>query len=157
MYQTPVPAAAVAPEVPQKPLSASTTRAPCSAALMAAHVPAGPPPRTSTSALYSTDPAVADNFSARPAMDHPPQIQIRGAHRSRIAQHRVRSRVWQFQIFAPIWAKLPSIHTATEDSCVDISAVFSGRRTQQLSAPQSSDFSRIFLFCLDRKSTRLNS
>ncbi|WP_245474587.1 hypothetical protein [Bradyrhizobium sp. Leo121] len=40
IYQTPVPAAAVAPDVPQKPLSARTTRAPCSAALTAAQVPA---------------------------------------------------------------------------------------------------------------------
>ena len=47
---SPVPEGAVAPEVPQKPLSASTTRAPCAAALTAAHAPAGPPPITSTSA-----------------------------------------------------------------------------------------------------------
>jgi hypothetical protein len=38
------------------------------AAPTAAHVPAGPPPRTRTSASYSTDAAVADSFSARPAM-----------------------------------------------------------------------------------------
>lgn len=46
----PVPEGAVAPEVPQKPLSASSTRAPCAAALTAAHAPAGPPPITRTSA-----------------------------------------------------------------------------------------------------------
>src|SRR5262245_53805755 len=76
MYQPPVPAAAVAPDVPQNPLSANTTRAPHSAALIAAHVPAGPPPRTRTSASYSTDPAVADSFSARPVIDHSPQSNV---------------------------------------------------------------------------------
>ena len=48
-YQMEVPDGAVAPEVPQKPLSASTTRAPVRAASNAAQVPAGPPPSTSTS------------------------------------------------------------------------------------------------------------
>ena len=49
-----VPAAAVAPEMPQQPLSTSTTFAPLVAAAMAAQVPAGPPPITSTSASWST-------------------------------------------------------------------------------------------------------
>jgi hypothetical protein len=43
-YQTPVPPDAVAPLVPQYPLSASTTSAPASAAFSAAQVAAGPPP-----------------------------------------------------------------------------------------------------------------
>src|SRR5580692_9567516 len=88
MYQTPVPAAAVAPDVPQNPLSASTTRAPYSAALIAAHVPAGPPPRTRTSASYSTDPAVADSFSARPVMDHSPQSNV-ARHSKGAASHSI--------------------------------------------------------------------
>src|SRR4051794_19694233 len=52
-YQTPVPTAAVAPLVPQYPLSARTTEAPSPAAFRAAQVAAGPPPTTSTSAVSS--------------------------------------------------------------------------------------------------------
>jgi hypothetical protein len=74
--------------VPQKPLSAKTTRAPRSAALIAAHVPAGPPPRTKTSASYSTEPAVADSFSARPVMDHSPQTEF-ARHNTDAASHNI--------------------------------------------------------------------
>src|ERR1700677_86144 len=48
-YQTPVPADAVAPDVPQQPLSTSTTLAPLAVADNAAQVPAGAPPITRTS------------------------------------------------------------------------------------------------------------
>ena len=48
---TAVLAAAVAPLVPTRPLSASTTDAPARAAAIAAQAPAGPPPRTRTSAV----------------------------------------------------------------------------------------------------------
>src|SRR6266702_2037212 len=88
MYQMPVPAAAVVPDVPQNPLSASTTRAPCSAALIAAHVPAGPPPRTRTSASYSTEPAEDESFSARPVMDRSPHFQFRAAQHD-AASHNI--------------------------------------------------------------------
>src|SRR4051812_34443184 len=52
-YQTPVPPDAVAPLVPQYPLSARTTEAPSRVALSAAHVAAGPPPTTRTSVVSS--------------------------------------------------------------------------------------------------------
>src|SRR6478609_4096551 len=50
-YQTPVPTDAVAPLEPVWPLSTRTTSAPAWVALMAAHVPAGPPPITNTSVV----------------------------------------------------------------------------------------------------------
>jgi hypothetical protein len=83
-----VPAAAVAPDVPQNPLSASTTRAPYSAALIAAHVPAGPPPRTRTTASYSTDPVEAESLSARPVMDHSPHFNF-ARHGIDAASHNI--------------------------------------------------------------------
>lgn len=53
MFHRLLPPDAVGPLVPQYPLSASTTRAPARAADSAAHVPAGPPPRTRTSATIA--------------------------------------------------------------------------------------------------------
>jgi hypothetical protein len=52
--QMAVPAAAVAPLCPQRPLSARITDAPARRASMAAQVPAGPPPTTSTSVSISS-------------------------------------------------------------------------------------------------------
>ena len=59
-------AAAVAPLVPTRPLSASTTVAPLSIASIAAQAPAGPPPRTRTSAAKSKL-----QSSARPSRGRP--------------------------------------------------------------------------------------
>src|SRR6478735_7773557 len=55
-----LPPAAVAPLVPQYPLSTSVTRLPVSAAEMAAQVAAGPPPSTRTSVSSVSGAVMAD-------------------------------------------------------------------------------------------------
>src|SRR6478735_6659605 len=69
-YQTPVPADAVAPLVPQYPLSASTTSAPSRAARSADHDAAGPPPATKTSAVNSSICVLASGTAKPPDNEH---------------------------------------------------------------------------------------
>src|SRR5262245_47859932 len=76
MYQTPVPEGAVAPLVPQYPLSASTTRV---AAVNAAQVPAGPPPSTNTSA--SRDKMSELRPGAAAPCERPTSSCMRGSYR----------------------------------------------------------------------------